>query len=252
MKQTLTKFFYSDQLNVDKYNLFATSTDHIIDFDRKMVSNYVRFIKRLDKKRSIKTINNQDTTLSKRDQKTQTKCKIRLRNMLKEKCYELVKHAISEGKDHIVLEDLLLHIKSFCRTDEFDGIKYSRLIRLLNLSDLKNYIVSIAHKKGVCVSFVNSEYTSQTCSACGNIDSNNRKTQKTFFCTNCNYLSNADKNAAHVIKSRASQDVLVKKLLSVNKSGEYSCKKLSHERIKSVLLNYAHDSSFNEEIAILQ
>jgi len=171
MKQTLTKFFYSDQLNVDKYNLFATSTDHIIDFDRKMVSNYVRFIKRLDKKR---------------------------------------------------------------------------------LSDLKNYIVSIAHKKGVCVSFVNSEYTSQTCSACGHIDKNNRKTQEVFCCTRCNYLSNADKNAAHVIKSRASQDVLVKKLLSVNKSGEYSCKKLSHERIKSVLLNYAHDSSFNEEIAILQ
>ncbi len=43
---------------------------------------------------------------------------------------------------------------------------------------------------------VNPRFTSQTCSECGCIDPNNRKTQTDFICQNCNFKINADFNAA--------------------------------------------------------
>ena len=43
---------------------------------------------------------------------------------------------------------------------------------------------------------VNPAYTSQTCSKCGHVDKENRKTQARFLCVSCSYASNADTNAA--------------------------------------------------------
>ena len=43
---------------------------------------------------------------------------------------------------------------------------------------------------------VNPAYTSQTCSKCGHVDKENRKTQARFLCVSCGYVSNADTNAA--------------------------------------------------------
>lgn len=43
---------------------------------------------------------------------------------------------------------------------------------------------------------VKPQYTSQTCSVCGNIDKNNRKSQSKFVCCECGHTENADVNAA--------------------------------------------------------
>ncbi len=43
---------------------------------------------------------------------------------------------------------------------------------------------------------VNPAYTSQTCSECGHVDKENRKTQARFQCVCCGFASNADTNAA--------------------------------------------------------
>ena len=51
-----------------------------------------------------------------------------IKNMLKEKCNELVKYLKGTGKDHLVIEDLGQFAKSFSRSDEFDGFKYSRMV----------------------------------------------------------------------------------------------------------------------------
>jgi len=48
---------------------------------------------------------------------------------------------------------------------------------------------------------VNPAYTSQTCSYCGLVDSDNRKTQASFSCVACGFHSNADLNAASNIKA---------------------------------------------------
>lgn len=50
---------------------------------------------------------------------------------------------------------------------------------------------------------VDPKYTSQTCSNCGCVDSNNRKNQSTFICVECGYEENADVNAAKNILGRS-------------------------------------------------
>ena len=43
---------------------------------------------------------------------------------------------------------------------------------------------------------INPAFTSQHCSACGHVASENRKSQAVFACTACRYTANADVNAA--------------------------------------------------------
>jgi len=50
---------------------------------------------------------------------------------------------------------------------------------------------------------VNAAYTSQTCSACGCVNSANRLSQSDFACVNCGHAANADTNAAINILRRA-------------------------------------------------
>src|SRR5690606_39008904 len=53
-----------------------------------------------------------------------------------------------------------------------------------------------AAERGVTVVRVNPAYTSQTCSECGVVDAENRKTQARFRCLSCGHEENADVNAA--------------------------------------------------------
>ena len=120
-----------------KHNLFSTSINETIDYDRKMFNGYVKFLKKIDKKEN----------LSKGEEKQKNLWMVRIKNMLKQKCSELIDLAINNNKDHIVLEDLELFAKSFVRSLDLEGFKYSRLVRMLKLSGLINYIKSIAIKK---------------------------------------------------------------------------------------------------------
>ncbi len=61
---------------------------------------------------------------------------------------------------------------------------------------------NLAYKAGA-LHRVNAAYTSQTCSVCGHVDKENRKTQATFKCVACGHSANADHNAALNILARA-------------------------------------------------
>ena len=227
-----TENYLGVDVNV-KNNLFATSTGTKIDFDRDLFDDYIKWIKKCDDKIKRKKALTLNTSFSIRDYKTQEKCKTRIKDMLKRKAHNLVDLAIKAGKNHIVMEDLGSFAKSFSRSDEFMGFKYSRLIKLLNLTDLKNIVSSIANKKGINVSFVQSCFTSIACD-CGNITKDNRKTQEVFSCTECNFTMDADVHSACLIENRMADDVLKAKLL--NKVGShYIPKPMSKDRIKSIL-----------------
>jgi len=51
---------------------------------------------------------------------------------------------------------------------------------------------------------VDPAYSSQTCSSCGAVDRESRKSQASFHCTSCGFQDNADRNAAAVILLRGS------------------------------------------------
>jgi len=67
-----------------------------------------------------------------------------------------------------------------------------------------------AAERGVKVVRVPAPYTSQTCSVCGVVDSENRKTQANFTCVACGHSENADINAAkNILNAAVSGAVLV-------------------------------------------
>lgn len=62
--------------------------------------------------------------------------------------------------------------------------------------ELQNMIEYKASREGISVRYINPAYTSQTCSRCGNVDTDNRPSQEKFICTKCKFEINADHNAA--------------------------------------------------------
>ena len=60
---------------------------------------------------------------------------------------------------------------------------------------------NLDYKAGNVVN-VDAAYTSQTCSSCGHVGQENRRTQATFKCVACGYKANADHNAALNILER--------------------------------------------------
>lgn len=68
------------------------------------------------------------------------------------------------------------------------------------------FATKLAYKleeRGGALVKVNPAYTSQTCSDCGAIDSDSRKSQASFVCTSCGFAINADHNAALIILRRS-------------------------------------------------
>ena len=226
------KEYYGLDINV-KHNLFADKYGNQVDYDRKQLLDYVQFLKRCDEKLKIKRINNEKPVLNKKDRINKERLTKNIKDMVKRKSNEMVKKAISLGKDHIVLEDLNVSSKLFATNEEFEGFKYSRLVRILSLSDIKNIITSIANKKGLQVTFIQPHYTSQTCT-CGCVDKANRPKQEIFKCVSCGETHNADTHAASMIEDRLRVDVLRKSLLNFDK-GLYTPKKLNKSTIKNIL-----------------
>lgn len=74
--------------------------------------------------------------------------------------------------------------------------------------DLQQKISNKSAENGIIVNKVNPKYTSQRCSVCGNIDSDNRKTQSEFCCTKCGAKMNADFNAARNISISNIEDLI--------------------------------------------
>ena len=62
--------------------------------------------------------------------------------------------------------------------------------------DLQQKVEYKAKLEGIKVRYVKAQYTSQKCSKCGTIDSDNRQTQAEFKCVSCGFILNADWNSA--------------------------------------------------------
>ena len=99
------------------------------------------------------------------------------------------------------MEDLDSFNATYTKNEEFD-IKYSRLCRLLRLSNIKNWFKEQAEKRGIKVHLTPANYSSQQCSKCGCIHKLNRSSQETFKCIECGFTLNADLNASINLKQR--------------------------------------------------
>ena len=145
------------------------------------------------------------------------------------------------------MEDLASFGKSMVRGAEFEGFKFSRLVRLLNLSNLNNIVRSICQKKKVQFTKIPSHYTSQLCSKCGTISRENRKTQELFECSLCGEKRNADYNSSINISLIGESEVLTPKMLVKDTSSWWIPKPyMKKEVLKSHLEDMVTESAFQQ------
>ena len=196
-----------------KHNLFSTDLGEI-DFNRDLLNKYVKFLQKIDNRKSKE--------LNKRRSSDYKRWRLKIKNHIKEKMVDLIKLAKQNGRNHLILEDLEL-ISKLRSKSEF-GVNYGRLFRILGLSSIKNELIQIAHRHKLSISFVQPEFSSQTCHKCGHISKENRKNQEEFCCVLCDHKDNADQNSSKKLQYRIASDVLRKSLLEMNEYHEYTPK----------------------------
>lgn len=179
-------------LNV-KHNFCTVSDGKAFDYDRTYVKQLCKELKKLDK---IGLKNITDT-----QKKHLNKICKRNEWYFKKLISEVLQYCEQNGMNDIVLEDLELFGGTYTCNAEFE-VKYSRLVRLLRLNSVKDWMKQQAEKRGLRVHLTPSYYSSQQCPECRNIDSENRKTQEEFECCSCGHHDNADLNAAKNLKLR--------------------------------------------------
>ena len=202
----------ANYLGVDvnmKRNMFSTSENFTLDFDRKLVSRYADELLRLDELKKDKA-----WTSGKRRAGRLASFKRKLQGDVQRKSVELVRQAKALGKDHLVMENLtgFSGSKTFGKDGETE-LKISRLSRELKLSSLKDVVGGIAANHDVTLSLVHPEYTSQECSVCGCIDKENRTSQDRFCCVACGHTEDADFQSPKNMVRRVVSDVLRQRLL---------------------------------------
>lgn len=155
---------------------------------------------------------------------------LRVRTEIQEQRRRLSKNLVSNKGGHgrkkklSKLEKMKAKERNFCKTynhyvsrnvvdfAEKNNAKYINLEKLENIDtdkfilrnwsyyELQKQIEYKAKMKGIKVRYINPTYTSQKCSRCGYIDSQNRpkeeKGQAYFKCIKCGYSVNADFNAS--------------------------------------------------------
>jgi len=216
-----------------KHNFAKLSDDKEIDYDRAFFKNIVKDLSKLDK------IGYQN--LSEKELKKLQKLYRRLDWYVELLIHNILDYCEEHNITDLVVEDLHLKDKSNIINEEFN-MKYSRLVKLLHLSDVKNALLRQGEKRGIRVHIVHSEWTSLSCPECGNIDKDNRTTQEVFKCTACGYEDNADYVGSVNVLDRFNLfhwlGVQANKLYSVDEYGRISPKKVSRHTLLHILNQY--------------
>lgn len=149
----------------------------------------------------------------------------------KELISNTLKSLINEGITDIVLEDLnLSQCKASFIKDKILNIKYSKLIRLLRLSSVKDWFQEQANNKGIRVHLTTPSYTSKTCSNCHSVEHTVRS-GRSFHCNVCGHEEDADENAAKNVRNRITEEVL-RFTFHLLKDGQYSPSKMKRENVR--------------------
>ena len=89
----------------------------------------------------------------------------------------------------------MIHVEEL----KFDKMKHKSLLRNWSYYQLQTMIEYKAEREGIAVYYVDSKYTSQTCSVCGNLEDGQREKQEILTCKKCGFTANADYNASQNI-----------------------------------------------------
>jgi len=108
--------------------------------------------------------------------------------------------------DVLVIENL---------TDMKRGNKWGNKSQNWRVGYILNKITQLCEENNVWLTRINPAHTSQTCSACGHVDKKSRFGEN-FSCTGCDFVIDADINAAINIRNKGANSPLIKKHLVID------------------------------------
>ena len=227
-----------------KHNLIQCSNGDFIDYDRQLIESLSKELLKVDKLKS----KDPNYVVGKRKSKKIKHLSRELESKTREQIANLCKRFNAKSIDHAVLENLT-GFQRKCIIKDNNNINYNRRISILKLSSIKNEFEHISRKYYIATSFVQPYYTSITCPNCGCIDKNNRKSQETFICRECQFTDNADINAAKNILHRVVSTELRNKLLKKSKlgNGTFEPNNLWKDEVKEVLLSFRYSSVYRNK-----
>ena len=241
----------NDVVGIDvntKHNLLAVSDGKTYDYDRKLVKEYLKLSRKIDR---LKSKSKNEYKTGKRKQRKLDVLNTKISDYEDRLISEVCKELQLKGVHHVVMEDLQNNFGKSFVLDKENDVNYNRKIKFLGIADIKNKFERIARKYDIAVSTVHSHYTSKMCSQCGCIDDRNRKTQENFECIKCGHKDNADHNAALNIKDRVVVTVLRRRMLDKLGNGAYKPKPLKKEEVKDVLLSLRSKSGCKKSDSVV-
>ena len=233
-----------------KHNLLACDNGTVVDYDRVRIASLILLIDKIQK--------DSEKNPNQKHQKMDFRQKARLSKLLRanESAIQKIIHdflmdCLANGVTDICLEDIDMRNDATFIKHKL-GVKYSRLLRLLRLSNVKNWMMSQAEKIGIRVHLTHASYTSQECSECHEIERANRPTQEIFSCVSCGHTANADVEAGNNVKNRVLADVprgAHAKLHTFDDMGRARPNKLHYKQVKSVVnaAYYQYSSSILDQ-----
>lgn len=102
----------------------------------------------------------------------------------------------------IVIENLT-HIRSTSKIGRRGkNLDTKRRLHSWSFAQFHGFLSYKAQERGMQVVKIDPRHTSQTCSHCGYVARNNRRSQSLFLCRECGYCLNADLNASYNIRDK--------------------------------------------------
>ena len=182
-------------LDLGLSNLFASNNGDLFG---------IRFIDKLieyDKKVTTLRANIQKNGLKPTQSKRYKRLMSRLRNYLKNEINRVINRIIKlYSPKEIVIERLNFQSPKLSK-------RMNRILQNFGKGIIRNKLNQLKEEYGIIITEVNPAYTSKTCSNCGYVSPNNRKSQSVFICAFCGKKINADVNAARNILLRSSQEI---------------------------------------------
>lgn len=182
-----------------KNNLMALSNGRIHDYDRSAVGALILLVNKI-------TRNGTPNMTFRERARWEKLCRVnewRIKRLI----HDVLDELQAAGVTDLMVEDLDMRGDATFLEHHALKIKYSRLLRLLRLSHLKDWIGSQAEKRGMRMHRTNPAYTSQECPECHFVDRGNRPAQETFECMDCGFTGPADTVAACNTQFRVLADV---------------------------------------------
>ncbi|MDA8377376.1 MAG: transposase [Planctomycetia bacterium] len=182
-----------------KNNLMALSTGKVYDYDRSAVGALILLVNKI-------TRNGTPNMTFRERARWEKLCRVN-EWQIKRLIHDMLDALQAVGVTDLMVEDLDMRGDATFLEHHALKIKYSRLLRLLRLSHLKDWIGSQAEKRGMRLHRTDPAYTSQECPECHFVDRGNRPAQETFECLACGCAGPADTVAACNTQFRVLADV---------------------------------------------